>query len=72
MKVVGLEGFVQRAPHYERAVEIGIVGAESAMVILESGIVVVAHVIYIGAGLEPVFWSTDSITFEDLELRVWL
>jgi hypothetical protein len=56
--VVDLEGFVLRAPWDEWPVEIGPA--------------VVAHVIYKGAGLEPVSRSTDFIAFEDLELGLRL
>jgi len=39
---------------------------------VERVIAVVVHVIYEGVGLVPDSWSTDSITFKDLELGVWL
>ena len=52
MNVVDLEGFILRTPWHEWAVE--------------GGPVVVAHVIYEGAGLEPVSRSTNFIAFEDL------
>ena len=58
MNVVDLERVVLRAPRHEWAVELGAV--------------VVAHVVYKGAGLESVSWSTDIIAFEDLELGLWL
>ena len=58
VNVVDLERIVLRAPRHERAVELGAV--------------VVAHVIYKLAGLEPVCWSTDLIAFEDLELGLGL
>ena len=58
MNVVDLERTVLRAPGHEWAVELGAV--------------VVAHVIYEGAGPEPVSWSTEFIAFEDLELGLWL
>ena len=54
MNVIDLKGFVLRAPWHEWAIDIGAA--------------VVAHIIYKGAGLEPVSRSADPITFENLEL----
>jgi len=58
VNVVDLERVVLRAPRDEWAVEFGAV--------------VVAHVVYEGAGLESVSRSTDFIAFEDLELGLGL